>query len=289
MPIRLLAAVLVAVLIVAGCGPPERGPERICPGAESANKALFELRLRWESAVAVKATGHCRLKLHSPDKEHDEGFPVRVWVNPPNEICLQGDIAFNPKGIVLGANADKFWLVTRPKELRRYWWGRWDRQGGLNSQLAISPRLLLEAVGVVAVGPDADTSGRWSLSNEGAYDVLIRLNRAGEIVKKVYVYNCDRRVSRIEYFDADGRTAATTELDKYRDVAEGFAVPTEIVMVKYRTDGKADSAKITLRSVKPANLSDKARQKLFTLPPERGLEPVEIVDGKPLVEPQQEF
>jgi hypothetical protein len=282
--------VCVAVLTVAGCGPPKRGPDRICPGAESVNKALFELRLGFESAVALRANGQCRLKLQSSKKEHKENFPVgRVLVNPPNEVYLQGDIAFNAKGIVVGCNKEEFWLVTRPKELRQYVWGRWDRQQGSNSQLALSPRLLLEALGVVAVDPYGDSSVTWSLSNEGAHDILTRRNQAGEIVKKLYVDTCDRRVSKIEYFDAAGRLAATTELDRYRDVAAGFAVPTDIRMVRHRADDKEDSVRLTLSPPKrlKAPLSDKARQRFFTRPPSRGIEQVEIVNGKPVAEPEK--
>jgi hypothetical protein len=289
MPTRFFMVVFVAVLTVAGCGPPRPGTDRICPGAESVNKVLFELRLGFESAVALRANGQCRLKLQSSKKEHKENFPVRVWVNPPDEIYLQGDIAFNAKGIVVGCNKEEFWLVTRPKELRQYVWGRWDRQHGSNSRLALSPRLLSEALGTMAVDPYGDSSVTWSLSNEGAHDILTRRNQAGEIVKKLYVNTCDRRVSKIEYFDVAGRLAATTELDRYGDVAAGFAVPTDIRMVRHRADDKEDSVRLTLSSVKRVNVpfSDKARQRFFTRPPSRGIEQVEIVDGKLLVEPEE--
>jgi hypothetical protein len=289
MPTRFSIVMFVAVLTVAGCGPRKRGTDRICPGAESVNKVLFELRLGFESAVALRANGQCRLKLRSPKKEHKENVVVKLWVNPPDEIYLQGDIAFNAKGIVVGCNKEEFWLVTRPKELRQYVWGRWDRQQGSNSRLALSPRLLLEALGTVAVGPYEDSSVRWSLSNEGAHDILTGRNQAGEIVKKLYVNTCDRRISKIEYFDADDRLAATTELDRYRDVAAGFAVPTHMRMVRHRADDKEDSVRLTLSPPKrlKAPLSDKARQRFFTRPPSRGIEQVEIVDGKPVAEPEK--
>jgi hypothetical protein len=282
---RLVLLIVGLLLFLGGCGPPKRSLDRICPGTESLNEALFELRRGWDNAVALKANGQCRLRFHSSKRRHDENFLVRVWVNPPDEICLQGDIAFNAKGIVLGANDVQFWLVTRPKEFSQYLWGRWDRQSGFDSQLVLSPRVLMEALGMVAVGPDADSSGRWSLSNEGACDVLTERGQAGQIVKKIYIYNCDRRVWRTEYFDADGRTVVTTELDKYRDVAEGFAVPTDIKMVMHRADDKTDSVRLTLRA-KSVSLSDKARQRLFSRPPPRGIEPVEVVDGSPVDQPQ---
>ena len=74
---------------------------------------------------------------------------------PPVEIYMQGDVAFDPKGIVLGSNEEEFWLAVRLKEVSGYWWGRWSEESR-PEKLMISPRLVLEALGVAAVGDDRE-------------------------------------------------------------------------------------------------------------------------------------
>ena len=71
---------------------------------------------------------------------------------------------------------------------------------------------------------EVDAEQDWSLSNEGAFDVLTRRDR-GAITKKVDIYSCEYQVSKIELFDLTGQVAACAELDSYEEVSEGFSVP----------------------------------------------------------------
>jgi len=268
-------------MILIGCTGRIKEPVRICPGKESAYEVVSILRSRSQSAVPLKAIGQCRLRYFVEEKKnpHKENFPVRLWLNPPAEICLQGDVAFDPRGIVLSSNKDEFWLAVRLKEISSYWWGRWAETGYVD-KLVISPKTVLEALGIVAVSGEDDDTKSWSLSNEGAFDVLTMHNNEGRIIKKVYIYSCDYLVRKIEYFDINGEVAIVTELSKYERVVEDFFVPAGIKIIKHAENNKTDSIQISLGSIKPAQFSQKLRSRLYTRPEPKGFKHVyKIVDG----------
>ena len=146
----------------------------------------------------------------------------------------------------------------------------------------ISPRLVLEALGVAAVGDE----GKWLLSNEGAFDVLTK-QEGGVETKKIYINNCDYLVRKIEYFDDDGRATVVTELDKYKKISKDFSVPSVIKIINRTDSNKEDSVQITLSSVKPANFTDKQRKRLFIRPEPQGFKHIyKIVDGNVIEQPQ---
>lgn len=272
---RLFLIIVAAILILAGCAPQIQKPVRICPGKESIGESLSALRVRSENTVPLKANGHCLLQYYTKDKKPKrENFPIKLWANPPMEIYLQGDVAFDPKGIVLGSNEDEFWLAVKLKEVSSYWWGQWSERS-YPGKLMISPGLVLEALGIAA-GGDIKS---WSLSNEGAFDVLTKRG-VGVETKKIYINNCDYLVRRVEYFDDDGQATIVMELDKYKELIKDFFVPTFIKITDYTNGNEEDSVQITLNSVKSTNFTDKQRRHLFTRPQPQGFKHIyKIVDG----------
>ncbi|MHC4702069.1 MAG: hypothetical protein ACYTFQ_16005, partial [Planctomycetota bacterium] len=158
-------------MILAGCAPEMRTVKEICPGKRSVDEALAALQAQAQNAVSLKASGQCRVELpvEGKKKPQKENLDVRLRVNPPSQIYLWGDKPLVPNAVVLGSNEEEFWLAIRPKEISRYVWGRWDEQGSAG-RLVINPRTLLEALGMSEVDPRED----WSLSNEGAFDVLTK-------------------------------------------------------------------------------------------------------------------
>jgi len=260
-----VTASVIAMLVLAGCGRELKMPTRICPGKASVSDSLSSLRSQSENAVPLRANGKCLLRYYDESgKGHKENFSVKVWVNPPIEIYLQGDVAFDPKGIVLGSNEREFWLAIKPKEISTYWWGEWAEQDSFD-EIPVHPKILLEVIGIAEV----DGGENWSLSNEGAFDVLTERNDKNAIVKKTYIYSCDCLVRRIEYFGSDNEAVAVAELYKYKEVSRGFSVPTVIKIVKRAEDKKEDSVRITLDSVERANFTEEARSRIFA-PPEPG-------------------
>ncbi len=255
-----------ALWAFAGCAPPFQKPVRICRGADSVEDALSVLEQRSRAAVSFRADGRCHLKYRAGGREHNESIPVKLWVNPPAEIYLQGDVAFDPKGLVLGSNKKEFWLSLKPKEISSYWWGRWDEQNCLQ-KLMISPRLVLEALGAETVG-DKES---WLLSKEGAFDVLTKQEGAVE-TEKIYINTCDYLVRKIEYLNADGRPVVVVELDRYKQVSKDDFVPAAVKITNFAADGSEDSARLSLDTIRPANFTEKQCNRLFTRPEQAGFE-----------------
>ena len=137
---------------------------------------------------------------------------------------------------------------------------------------------MLDALGVVAPGTGEGQS-KWSLSNKGPFDILTRRDEAGLILKRLYVCSCDYLVRKIEYFDEFGWVSVVAELDKYREVVDGFSVPTSIKVTRRGTGGRDDSAGITLKSVKAYEFSDKQVELLFKPQPGRYKHLYELIDG----------
>lgn len=273
------------ILILVGCAPEVRKPLEICPGKDSVAEAVSALESHWQNMVPLKANGQCLLEYYVEGKQkpQKEKFSVKLWVNPPVEMYLQGDVTLVPKAIVLGSNQDEFWLSVRAKEISTYWWGEWSQQDS-SLTLMINPKTLLEALGIAAV----DAQPNWSLSNEGAFDVLTKRER-GVVVKKIYVYSCDYLVRKIEYFDVYGQVAVVAELDKYKQVLEGFFVPASIKIIERADDNPKESLSITLdlKSIKSTKITAKQQNVLFNRPQPRGIKRViRIVGGNWIEQPQ---
>ena len=281
---RVVIAFLTVVVIVGGCKPGMPPPLPICAGKSSVGEALLALGSQGEKVVAVKATGSCRLEYYVEDKakpEKESIRPLRLWMNPPSEISLHGDVAFDPRGIILGANSDEFWLGIKPK-ISSYWRGQWS-DGDNVQRLILNPKIVLEAFGIVAI---QDGQGDWALSNEGPFDILTRRDDAGAVTKRIYVCSCDDLVRKIEYFDEFGRVAVVAELEDYEEVVEGFKVPRYIKVVKRGVGGRDDSVVIKLKSVKPMSFHPRQLDALFQASPGRYKHVYGIVDGEWVEQPQ---
>jgi len=250
---KLIPYVSAAILILAGCESRMRQPTKICPGKDSVADALAALKSQSQNVMPLRANGKCRVEYYveGKEKKQRENFDVRLWANPPVEIYLQGDKALVPKAIVLGSNEREFWLSISPK---------------------------LESLGIGEV----ETQQDWSLSNDGPYDIIAQ-RRQDVVIKKIYVYSCDYRVRKIEFFNRDGETVAGAELDRYKEVSDGFFIPSLIKITTYAKETGESSFSITLdlKSIKPATITEPRRNVLFKLPQPRGFKNVyRIVNGK---------
>jgi len=264
----------VVLLVSAGCAVQMQKPIRVCEGKETAAEALSVLEGNSENVVPLRANGKCLAKFSTDGKPHKENFPVKLWFAPPCYLRFQGDVAFNPRGIELGSNDSEFWLSMKPKEISNsYFWGKWDNAAGL-VELKISPKVLLEALGIVSVGEQGD----WSLSNENGFDILTKRDEQAVIIKKVHIYNCYYRVKKIEYFDKTGRVIVIIELDKYRGIYENVFVPGVIKVISREKDDTENSFRITLDSIK---FMSRQPEGLFDRGQPIGFKHIyEIIDGK---------
>jgi hypothetical protein len=251
MPRKFIPFIFVVILIFAGCAPEIQAPVEVVPGKESVAEALSVLKARSQKAVPLLAKGRCLLQYYDAEKKkpNKEPLTVRVLMKPPVEVYLQGDATLVPKAVVLGSNEREFWLALKPKEISTYWWGQWSEQVS-SEGLTINPRTVLEAIGVV----DIKAEENWSLSNEGAFDVLTRREppfllsqeSTGVVTKKIYIYSRDYLVRKIEYFDSNGQAVAYTELEGYKEISDGFFVPALINIIAYRQNSDEDSLNINL-------------------------------------------
>jgi hypothetical protein len=272
-------ALLLLALFFAGCAVQ---PMRHCPGKTTADEAIAVLKSHREKVVSVRATGQCLLRYHAESKVRKENFPVKLWVNPPNEIYLQGDVAFDATGLVFGSNADEFWFWLKPKEVSSYWSGIWS-QAGIWNGLAVTPVIALEAFGSVDI-----RQGDWALSRDGNLDLLTLRNDSGVILQKIYIEPCDYVVTKMERFDESGDIYLKAEFSGYEKTVEGFLTPSRIKIVAVSQKGDEDSADISLSSVKPTELSAQQRQRLFVKPLPRGFDHIyRVIDGKAIEQKQQ--
>lgn len=282
MPRKFLITIFSAIFIVSGCAPEMREPEEILPGKKTLSEALSVLRSRSENIGPLKGNGRCRWLSRSDGKAKKEEFAVKLWLNPPAAVYLQGDIGFNPRGIVLGSNASEFWLLIKP-EVSQYSWGKWSEQGDTGGLMFV-PKTLDEALGIVEV---VDEKG-WSLAKEDGFDVLVWRDSKGRIAKKIFINRQDYLTRKIEYFNVSGEAAAVAEFDRYKEVSKDFYFPTSINIIMRGGGGDDDSASIilNLKSVKSESFSEIQRNALFNLPPTKGYKNIyRIIDGHMVEEP----
>jgi hypothetical protein len=265
----------LTIFILSGCGRNIQKPLPVCPGKSNVTEALAALKSQSENMIPLFTNkGSFSLEYYYKDEKRKQHFSIRVLlIKPPSEIYLQASTGIIDKAMVLGSNEREFWLEVKP-EISSYWWGLWSQQSS-NTGLLINPKTLLEALGIAQI----DTNSDWSLSNEGPYDVLTKTVE-GEVNKKLYIYCCDYRVRKIEYYDNHGKSLALVELDKYMEVSPGFFIPFSIA-INPVTENIEDTFNldIKLESVNPA--TEKQTNFNIVLPKPEGLKHVyQVINGR---------
>ncbi len=267
-----LIFLVVTAVFQSGCQGRIEEPARDCAGKETVEDAIEALSANTGIEGPVRGSGHTRLVFFDEDNQrHRENFQIRLWMEPPDHIYLQGEIVFSPRALLLGSNSEEFWFWVKP-EISTYWWGQWDQVEHIQ-QLPVSPRVIFEAVGFAGL-TEADEHENWSLHQQGPHDVLT-LSRQGRVVKKVYIDKCDYTPERIEYFGKDRQLIAVTELDRYVQISDGVRVPAYIKIVTFGTGYQQPfEAEITLDSVEAATFTARQREYLFKRPSTRGFDNV---------------
>ena len=102
--------IITVSLLLGGCTSFRSRAVKICPGKNSVSEAIAALRKRSEKITAIKANGICDVKFFDRRRKGSkESFPVRIWADPPRQICLHADLLFDPAAIIAGANEGEFW------------------------------------------------------------------------------------------------------------------------------------------------------------------------------------
>jgi hypothetical protein len=259
---------LLLLLLIAGC---RTGGERlkVCPGKATVEEALRTLAANASSAVPMRSKGEAMLAYHVPNKRTTERYNLLLQVrfNPPAEIFVQGSVSVNPRVVIMGSNREQFWLALSPEEISSYYLGEWSEVRGFEGQvIGMSPQVVLEAFGILAEPNEVSSTGSWTLTNKGPYDILTREDETGRALKRVFIYACDYRVYKIDYFDRRGKVIAVAQLGDYKSVTEGFYMPTQMRIVTTAPDGRKDSMEIRLSDPKPTEFSARQRLTFFNPP-----------------------
>ena len=206
---------------LSGCGNNVLKPLQVCPGKANVTESLAALQSQSENMIPLYTNkGNFSIEYYGSEKMQKQHFQIRhLLIKPPSEIFLQAGTGIIDKAMVLGSNTQEFWLEVKPDPINSYWWGDWSDQDS-DAGIMINPKTLIEALGITEI----DSSANWSLSNEGPYDILTKTDH-GIINKKIYIYCCEYRVRKIEYYDRYGKPIVLAKLDKYKEVAPGFFIP----------------------------------------------------------------
>jgi hypothetical protein len=271
----------VALIFIAGCVGPKIEKLAVCPGKASLEDSLAALNNQAGQIKPFRASGQCFATVYENEKRHKEAFAVKLWFNPPSELRFFGDVAFNARGLDIGCNETEFWFAAKPKELgNSFSWGKWSEQ---KDSSGFVPKLLLDAFGKITINNPQD----WSLSNQGPFDVLTEQSQ-GKIVKKIYIYCCDYRIRKIEYFNDEGKVSVVLEMKNYREIFDGSLFPSELMLTSFRNDGKEDLIRVVFGTVKVYEYSKQKRAAYFERPTDlNGFEHIyKSVDGQ-LIEQEQ--
>ncbi len=256
-------------MVIGGCETPPAQNLPICPGKATVDDALQALTARARQAVPVWANGRAVLTYHAPDRRTPERHSLNLLLrfDPPARVYLQGSVTAVERAVILGSNEEEFWLALKPKEISSFYLGRWQDVRDFEG-LVMSPRVVLEAVGIINAPGTEPNPTLWKLENKGPYDLLTQRDESGHPVRRLHVYACDYTVREIEYFDRRGTVVAVAQLDGYKPVQKTlFSVPTRISVVSTRPNGRKDSVVMDFSSpwTKPFN---EKQQALFRPPPD---------------------
>lgn len=268
-----LVAALGVVSLVGCAGPePVREIGRPIKGMGDITDAIAALDLHRNNVLPLSASGDLKyFYFENGKKKPEPKLDSSLRFAPPKRLYF-GSKSIVGEAIRLGSNDDEFWFQMKPKEISKYWWGKWSQLERCPSNLLISPESMLDALGMVKV----DRS--WLLIDYKGTDALVKIGTNGMIAKKIFVNRRGYVVSRIEYYDKKGLIIAAVDIDDYRHANEGSPVPAKIDIATYNTDSGEVMAKIEIRLKNLKFLEPgKIGKKLFVRPEPKGFKDVYVM------------
>jgi hypothetical protein len=256
---------LVMVIFLTGCAAPHKR-ESSCLGSRELTEAVEKWNHNCGSDLSLKIYGKCRVKFKADGKNHDEKFSIKIWSHQPDKFYLQGDIFFNPKGIVFGSNEDLFWFYIKP-EINSYVIGG----------LPVKPSRDLPALQITALADclylnEISDFSKWRLQKNKEFDILVKRNRKNQVRKKIYVNRCDYLPEEIQYYDGFGNVNLTVKTIRYEKLESGEFLPSEII-IRYE-DEKDSFVKLDFKKIMKQQFSTRQKQVLFNPPKTAGFENV---------------
>jgi len=252
--VKFFLSSLFFCLVLSGCGVTLviDEPRGVVVGKGSiatAGAVLDEYRLQM---VPVMASGELIYvefeggKRKSPLKFN----PAILRFVPDRRMYFRANNLFG-EAVRLGSNGEEFWLRMKPKEVDRYWSGSWRQLRNCREQLLLSPKVMLEALGVISV----DSS--WRIVNQPGVDVLVKYDGVGLPLKKIYVRTSDYLIDKIEYYGKGILVAVEVKLSGYKKIEGGVSVPGNIMITSFDEGVVQSTMKVRFKSIKRFKPSDK--------------------------------
>ena len=274
----LLVIISFLVFLLTGCSEPiGRASTGLCPGVEDQAQAIAKLNQDRENTIAIKAGGKMLLEYYDDrDELQKHNLDITLRFYPPDRLFFRG-IVFPIEVVRLGTNSSELWVMFKPKEISRYYWGQRPKADLCLKGQGLSPGRMIEAMGIVNV----DTEG--TLTNIGQKDVLT-LNLSSGKIKRIYIDRCDSLVKMIEYLDAGGNVETVMELDNYQKIENNF-IPARVVITEFQNRTHVE---LNLRNIKPFEpTEEQLGGKLFKRPEPKGFKEVYKLTENCWLEAQQ--
>lgn len=234
------------------------GQVKLTPGKETIEQAMEALQEQAKAFEPTQINGTCKLGYRDEDGKWRKmpSFNMRVWLEPPYNLCLVGSAAPGPEGkISLGANQASFWLSIKP-EINTYWYGEWDDMSDATA-LELNPKVVLESLGMIQFMPYET----WQLEKKKGMDVLTCKDAANaRMIKRLFVRTKTYHLEKIVYYDGYDEPTVVVDLERYEVLDGQNSVPTGIRVTRY-TEGNREGSVIfnlnqgTIRQFKESNRS----------------------------------
>ncbi len=260
------ALLLPLALLLTGCPEvPPTGPQPRPPATRgealarvNENLARIESPLHCSGLVSFKLRDE-RGRVHSVNLNE-----ARLLFRPPQDLlfdvrALTGTVA------QFGSNDERFWLWLEAPDLRRLWWGSWNRVGDAGRRLPVPPNELLDAL-MLRPLPERLEGGLLPTAVQGdAYHLIFTRLGAGGQPSGSREVRFDSRppFMPVEIIDRlpDGEVIMHARLGSYQPVGrDGPLTPR-----RYVVDWPRDEAQMRL-DISAARFRDELDDAVFEFP-----------------------
>lgn len=266
------SALVVALIGVAGCPPPQPPPPThpTPPRSQAEIVAVIHANERkldralWSSSVKVVARF-----TDEKGKSHPYNLEGSLLFQRPRNLLINLRPGLGDNVMQVGSNDGEYWAWIEP-ELARMWWGHHENTGKPCSQdVLINPSELVAAMGIGLPGPASGLIGPiLKRGKETDFLDYTRTSSSGR-VRFVQEYRVMREppflVEVVIVFDNSGGHAMTAHLSEYKPAWENGPLLAHKISIDWPKDG--NKLNMAIGGFKPVD-TDKLRGSAFARPTE---------------------
>lgn len=263
------------LMLLAGCSVTPRRPFS-CPSGENIHKVINEWNKNSSSRVSLRAYGRCHIDFETEEESYDENFSIKLWATQPDNIYIQGDIFFNPKGIIFGTDSKRFWFAIKP-EVDTF----------VSGTFPVIPSSSLPALQMTTLADclfinKIRETESWVLEKNEKYDILCKLDDNNKPLKKIYINRCDHLPGKIKYYKASGKAAIIVKISHYKQLQTGGYFPGKISIEYLGMDNNKNLIELKFKTIKKDEFTEAQKMVLFNPPDASGFENVYRLGGDEL-------